>query len=72
MKRVKKLKRNMGMNEAPFGPIGLKPGPGCRKFRGASFGRGDRGPGGWGFGKKLENVIFSDIFDMFEFIQKKE
>ena len=52
------LKRKMGMNEAPFGPIGMKPGPGCRKFRGASFGSGARRPGGWGFGKKLEKVTF--------------
>ena len=33
------LKRNMGMNGVPFGPIGMKPGPGCRKFGGASFWR---------------------------------
>ena len=47
----------------------MKTGPGCRKFRGASFGRGARGPGGWGFGKKLENVacvvIVFDSVDLF-------
>ena len=62
----------MGMNEAPFGPIGMKLCPGCLKFRGASFGRGAMGPGGWGVGEKLKMChVMGHYFLNFEKMAKK-
>ena len=52
----------MGMNEAPFGPIGMKICPTTPPSRAFARGKGFRVPGGWGAGKKLKNVSFSGNF----------
>ena len=51
VKKMTFLERRMGMNGVPFGPIGMKLGSGCRKIRGASFGRGPMGLGAGAMGK---------------------
>ena len=52
----------MGMNEAPFGPIGMKICRATPPSRAFARGKGFRVPGGWGVGKKLKNVSFSGHF----------
>ena len=44
----------MGMNEAPFGPIGMKICRATPPSRALARGKGFRVPGGWGVGKKLK------------------
>ena len=48
----------MGITGAPFGPIGMKICPTTPPSRAFARGKGFRVPGGWGVGKKLENVSF--------------
>ena len=64
----------MGMNEAPFGPIGMKICPTTPPSRAFARGKGFRVPGGWGVGKKLKNVSFLGHFflNFFKFSKKNE
>ena len=54
------LKFQTGMNEAPFGPIGMKICRTAPPSRAFARGKGFRVP--WGAGKKLKNVSFSGHF----------
>ena len=62
----------MGMNGAPFGPIGMKPGPGCRTFRDASFGKGARGPGAGALGTSWKMLHFLQFCLTFVFTVSKQ
>ena len=62
LKKCRNLKFQMGMNEAPFGPIGMKICPTTPPSRAFARGKGFRVPGGWGVGKKLKNVSFLGHF----------
>ena len=56
----------MGITGAPFGRTELLVPPLEPQERDLARGKGPRGPGGWGVGKKLENVSFlSHCFDLF-------
>ena len=48
----------MGITGAPFGRTELLVPPLEPQERDLARGKGPRGPGGWGVGKKLENVAF--------------
>ena len=50
------LKFQMGITGAPFGRTELLVPPPESPGRALARGKGPRGPGGWGVGKKLENV----------------
>ena len=57
------LKLQMGITGAPFGRTELLVPPPEPQERALARGKGPRGPGGWGFGKKLENVsCFGRVF----------
>ena len=62
LKKCRNLKFQMGITGAPFGRTELLVPPLEPQERDLARGKGPRGPGGWGFGKKLENVLFWAIF----------
>ena len=60
----------MGLTGAPFGRTELLVPPFEPQERDLARGKGPRGHGGWGVGKKLENVSFFGTF-FFELFKNK-
>ena len=52
----------MGITGVPFGRTEVLVPPLEPQERDLARGKGPRGPGGWGFGKKLKNVSFLGPF----------
>ena len=63
VKKKQNFKFQMGITGAPFGRTELLVPPPEPQERALSRGKGPRGPGGWGFGKKMQQCfIFGTLF----------